>query len=553
VLRSAARSALRRVRRPTTRAWVFANRANRVTRYGLDLVLWSRLLASRRGPVPLEVPPALRRRKGVAHAAPRLHVSGPPAQVQHWDEGFEAVYANLFLNLKRPDWLSPVRYAHPAPAFPGIYLWDSAFIAQVWKPWDRAVAHEVNEAVLLQRDGDRLQHVAADVATSVFTQPPLVAWSAQRMFEEEAARPERARDFFEPLVGYNGWLYRERCFQSGPMAGLFFWEHPYESGVENAPRFSSRDESELADTRRMAAPDLSAYVLLQNEALAGMAELLGETRLRERFAGQAERLRELMNEHLWDERDGLYYDRDVDSGALVRSKTIASLLPLWAGVPSQERAERLLEHVLDEAAFNTLLPLPSVARDDADFSKDMWRGPVWINTAYGVLLGLQRYGFHDAASDLAYRLVDGVYQTYARCRRLFEFYDPERYDTEELHRKLGNRWKKFTLGDKPRPEFVGWTGLVNTLVVEYLVGYRCERGRATLTPRFPRAAEGLGFALRLPAENVAIEVDVLEERRARVVVRQGGQNEGTRRATIGFGETLDLGAPKRSASSHAPQ
>lgn len=523
----------------------FASRFNRSARYGLDLVLWSRLLASRRDPIPLDLPPALLAAKAVAHPPPALHVSGPPAEVAHWDEGFAAVYATLFLNLQMPNVLSAVRYAHPAPAFPGVYLWDSAFIAQVWKPWDLAVARDVNRAVIDLRDGDRLQHVVADLAQSAFTQPPVLAWSIAALHggRVDAAALHYLRHVYEPLVAYNRWLYRQRRLAGG----LFCWMHPYESGIDNAPRFSSRDERVLADTRPLAAPDLSAYVVLQNEALAEIAATLGREADAARFHEQAEALRARMNAYLWHEADGLYYDRHVHTGAFVRAKTIASLLPLWAGVPDAARAARLRDHLLDPAAFNTRLPLPSVARDDPAFEKDMWRGPVWINTAYAVILGLERYGYRHEAADLAFRLCEGVYRTYAEGRRLYEFYDPERHDTAELHRKRGNRWKRLTLGTKPRPEFVGWTGLVNTLVVEHLVGFRWEGGRRVLRPQFPPQAEGLGFSVRLPAEDLAISLEVCKDQRTRGTARSPA---GVRAFEVAFGEAVRL--DERFAEARTP-
>lgn len=529
---------LRHIKRPTVRAANFATRFNRITRYGLDLVLWSRLFAHRRGPIPVELPPALLELKGVEHQPPVLYVSGPPARVGHWDEGFAGVNAALFLNLQTPDILSSIRYAHPAPAFQGIYLWDSAFIAQVWKPWDLGVARDVNRAVIELRDGERLQHVVADFAQSSFTQPPVLAWSIALLHDwhREADGAEEYLDAcYKPLVSYNDWLYKNRCLRDG----LFFWEHPYESGVENAPRFSNTDESVLADTTQMAAPDLSAYVALQNEALAEMAEALGRRDEAEAFEAKAAVLRQKMNEVLWHEGDGLYYDRHVGTGEFVRSKTIASLLPLWAGVPGQEQAERLREHALDPNAFNTPIPLPSVARDDPDFEKDMWRGPVWINTAYGVILGLERYGFHEAAAELAYRLCDGVYRTYANCRRIYEFYDPERFDTRELNRKLGNRFKLLTLGNKPRPEFVGWSGLVNTLVIEHLIGFQRDEGHRLIQPRFPEEAVGLSFSLRLPSEALSLDVEVLEGMHTRGAFRS---NSGVRYFEADCGERISLDA-----------
>ena len=74
------------------------------------------------------------------------------------------------------------------------------------------------------------------------------------------------------VTGWWLWLQRRRRLQNG----LYAWAHAYESGVENAPRFGDREERRLRDTRRIAAPDLSAYAIIQCEALATMARLLGK-------------------------------------------------------------------------------------------------------------------------------------------------------------------------------------------------------------------------------------------------------------------------------------
>jgi len=485
----------------------------------------------------------LRENKGVTEPPPALHVSGRPALFGCWDEGFAAVYATLFFNLQKPDILSAIRYAHPAPSFQGVFLWDSAFIAQVWKPWDISVAEDVARAVIELRDESRLQHVVADFSQSAFTQPPLLAWSVEqlRQWSANLGDEEFELHYYRPLAAYNKWLYANRQHESG----LFYWAHPYETGIDNSPRFSSRDESKIVDTRRLASPDLSAYMVLQSDALAQMADALGHDMEARSYRDQAHRLRELTNRLLWCEADGLYYDRNIDTEEFIRSKTIAALLPLWAGIPNESHAARLRDHIVDPASFNSPIPLPSVALDDADFAKDMWRGPVWINVAYAVILGLQRYGFQHEAAELTFRLADGVYRTFAETRRLHEFYDPQRYDIEELHRKKGNRWKHFTLGSKPCSEFVGWTGLVNTLVIEQLIGFQRAGGRRWLAPDFPKQAIGLGFSLRLPTEQLAMSFDVLADRSVRAVVRDPS---GPTVYEIEPGGRVDLDAVPRAAS-----
>ena len=517
-------------------------RVRRLIIFGFEQIVLSRLFEGHR-PMAQGVTAALLKTKSIEELPPELTVTDDEGPVVHWTHGFSAANAALFLNLRNPDSLSPVRHARPSPSFQAIYLWDSAFIAQVWKWWSPPVAHDVLDSVIRHRDGDRLQHFVSEFSRSEFTQPPLIAWSLQRL--ADAADADQRRDWiakaYEPLRAYHAWLHQHRRLQNG----LYAWAHAYESGVENAPRFGDREERRLRDTRRIAAPDLSTYMVLQCEALAGMARALGKRDDATAFLSEANTIRGAVNAFLWDESEGYYFDRSTIDGHFIRARTIASILPLWAGIPDERRASALIEHVLDPGGFNTLIPLPSVAIDDPAFERDMWRGPVWINTAFAVIEGMRRYGFHEQAADFAYRLCDGIYRTYGRTGRFYEFYDPTSYAVRDLYRKRGNRWKAMTLGKKPVIDFVGWTGLVNTLAIETLFGVRQENGRRIMQPRFPKRAVGRTFALSLPLWETSIRLEVLE---GGAVQGRVETTEGMRRVKAKFGETVFLDAAQAAGA-----
>ncbi len=527
---------LRKLKHAWQNAVSAAVRLRRLLVFGFNLMLWSKVFKPDSFLTPAGE--ALLATKGIHRLPPTLDVRDGAGPVERWSRGFAGANAALFLNLHNPDALSPARYAQPAPPFRAIYLWDSAFIAQIWKVWDPEVAWDILRSVVAVRQGDRLQHYASDLGGSRLTQPPLLAWSFVQL--EPLVERERflrwAVAIYEPLRAYHLWLYGHRRLPNG----LFAWAHPYESGVENAPRFSSRDERRLLDTRSLGAPDFCTYVVLQCEALETIARLLGRDDDVAMYRDQANTLKAAVKEQLWHEEEGLYFDRDVNSGAFVRSRTIASLLPLWAGIPDGRQAALLRDHIVDPKAFNTVIPLPSVALNDAAFEKDMWRGPVWVNLAFAVIAGLKRYGFHPEAADLAFRLCEGVYRTFEHTGRFHEFYDPERPDVEQLHRKRGNLWKRLTLGSLPVTEFVGWSGLVNTLAVETLFGLQCSPEAARIQPCFPPRAEGLRFSLNLPSDSLSIELEVHAGGAVRGQCRAG---TGCIAIEAGFNEPVELLTP----------
>lgn len=518
----------------------------RLVLFGFEQLVLARLLERPSFIAP--VTEALLHTKGIQALPPELVVTDRDGTAASWTHGFSAVYAALFLNLRGPDDFCRSRYAYPGPPFRAIYLWDSAFIAQIWKWWDAPAAFDILDSVLEKRDGARLQHFASEYARSRFTQPPLIAWSLTKLAQ---ASPndffmERMRRAYPVLKAFNHWLFENRRLPNG----LFAWAHPYESGVENAPRFSSRDESRLSDTRKLAAPDFCTYMVLQCEALAEMAEALGEAGDVQHFSGKAERLREQTRCLLWVPQEGLFFDRNVETGAFVRTKTIASLLPLWAGIPEPDQARIMLQRILEPADFNSVIPLPSVALSDLNFERDMWRGPVWLNTAYGVIQGLLRYDYAQSASDLAYRLCEGVYETHAATGRFYEFYDPTETGVTKLHRKRGNRWKKWTLGAGPVADFVGWTGLANTLVTDVLFGLRRDPAGLSFCPRFPEYAAGKTFSLAMPAEGTTIEIHIEAKNlyRCKIARPDGAQTFRAR-----FGERLPVFEQRMTETAGAHQ
>ncbi|HUU42222.1 MAG TPA: trehalase family glycosidase, partial [Planctomycetota bacterium] len=164
------------------------------------------------------------------------------------------------------------------------------------------------------------------------------------------------------------------------------------------------------------------YLVNDMRYLMAMADHLGRVDEAEQWARRAQALADPVNEHLWDETDGFYYDR-TERGEPVRIMTAAGFLPLFAGIPDERRAERLLEHLLDPGKFWTPFPVPSVAVDEPCFEPDMWRGPTWVNVDLLIVLGLRRYAFADVARELTGKVLAGIEHWYCMEGAIYEFYD----------------------------------------------------------------------------------------------------------------------------------
>ena len=419
------------------------------------------------------------------------------------EKGYKEIFRCLEINLNAPLLKLKRRWAMPAGKYMACYLWDSAFISQIWKYWDEDVACEILFPLLdSQADDGRVPHFTSFLNQSNLTQPPLIAWALSGLKVEKR--------YLEPiyfkLKRFNQWLYLNRRFENG----LFFWKHPYESGIDNSPRFTDRSEKQRYDLTKLAVVDLNAYMVLQNQSLIKLAERLKEQNGEElerdvlEFKEKNRELIELIQRYLWDEEAGLYFDYDVFEERRISLNTIASFIPLVAKIPTETQAKRLKEHLENTNEYNTIIPLPSIAINDELFVKDTWRGPVWLNTAYLILKGLENYQYYELSGEFALRLIEGVFKTWQNEGSFYEFYDPERFDLRELTRKKGNLWKQITLGGKPVKNFVGWTGLVNPILIESILGY--DKLERTIQPKIPENLKGKTVALGFPQENLELEV-----------------------------------------------
>jgi neutral trehalase len=177
----------------------------------------------------------------------------------------------------------------------------------------------------------------------------------------------------------------------------------WESGQDDLPNWDDARFNEATGTLMMNCVDLNSLYALDAWCLAEIASILGRPLDVERYRGQYERTKSLVNARLWNEREGFYFDRYWD-GRFSAHKAVSAFLPLLAGIPDEPRAQRMLKHLLDPKKFWGDHVLPTVSRDDAAFRSDkqqIWRGAVAPPMNYLVYQGLKANGFDAVAFELA--------------------------------------------------------------------------------------------------------------------------------------------------------
>jgi glucosylglycerate hydrolase len=352
---------------------------------------------------------------------------------------------------------SPTLYPHQ-------WSWDSAFIAIGLAHLDtERAAGELRTLLAYQWKNGKIPHIvfnpdappesyfpgpehwasAADSPdappgpslTSGLCQPPVHAVAARHILLVAEARGEGVTEaekfLFEAYPKLFAWHRYLATFRDPEDSGLVTIYHPWESGTDNSPRWTSALErvevGEIPDYERLDldhVPDpaerptgdeydrfiwlvevikqarcddavlqrispflakdvlASAILVKANEALLDVAEVVSAPEEdRAMIRAWIERGREGLDER-WDPELGLCLDFDLRAGEPLKASTIAGFAPLIAGTGNAERLESLLS-VLESRAFTCnpelYKPLPpSTSPDDVGFSpRSYWRGPVW--------------------------------------------------------------------------------------------------------------------------------------------------------------------------------
>ncbi|HVV67395.1 MAG TPA: trehalase family glycosidase [Candidatus Saccharimonadales bacterium] len=320
-------------------------------------------------------------------------------------------------------------------------------------------------------------YAPSDIRTTGITQPPMLAEAVVQV-GKKLEWPERRlwyRTMYRGLLAYHEWLYAERDPHN---EGLILLVHPWETGLDNSPpwmgemhdhlmplwirliekmkfdkvinlfrrdgksvpldeRFSTIESLMLVDTQRrlrrkrydinkildhglFAIEDLvfNSILIRANTHLQEIAKSLREELPKELLESMKQTEKTL--EELWDPYSAQYYSRDFITHRLLKNPSIATLLPLYAGTISKERAQNLLRLIENEHAFGPAYPVPTVPLNSFWFRRKLyWQGPSWVNMNWLIIDGLKRYGFKDHAEALTESTVEMV-----RKSGCYEYFDP---------------------------------------------------------------------------------------------------------------------------------
>ncbi len=316
-----------------------------------------------------------------------------------------------------------------------------------------------------------------DVTTSGITQAPMLA-EAIVLIGEKLPLVERRTWYkltYPHILAYHEWLYDERDPHN---EGLVLQVHPWETGLDNSPpwmhelhdhqlpwwiraiekthadkvialfrrdghyapineRFSTIEALAMFDIQRrlrrknydidrilnhslFAIEDLAfnCIFIRANEHLRHIATSIRKELPAELHSDMAKSAKGL--EELWDPYTSQYYPRNFVTHNLIKEPSVSTLLPLYAGTISRERAAVLVKMLESDKLFGPAYPAPSVPLESSFFDPQRyWQGPTWVNTNWLIIDGLKRYGYKDHAEALTESTLEMISKN-----GIAEYYNP---------------------------------------------------------------------------------------------------------------------------------
>jgi hypothetical protein len=415
--------------------------------------------------------------------APRIAVGGA---FDHWEPALTAIFDGLAENALAPSDSLCYPWIRPAPSIHSQRLLDTALASRVWSLCNPEFARHAIESYLAyqvmdDQGGDQLHGWIPNVVTVRglglgLTGTPLLEWATWELFKKNGSLG-MLQEHFSHLFAFHLWLDYNRDLQK---TGLYSWIQPAESGFENAPRFDETPSGMLS------AVDFSSCVSIQLRSLINMATVLKEDTIRESLETRKAELDEWINTDLWDASRSFYFDR-VNSGddkdELIGPLAASGFYPLFAGIVPQDRLPKYLKHLTNADEFWTAFPVSHVSKSDPHYnSHQSSRGATYVPINYMIIKGLKGYGFRQVPGELAFQTISRVFDVYKKKQEFYEFYDSAAKKEDLSEDEAEGKASGIVL---PRPQYIGWTGLVANIYLEDMLGIEQQYDSILLDPSVP--------------------------------------------------------------------
>lgn len=282
--------------------------------------------------------------------------------------------------------------------------------------------------------------------TTGLTQPPVLGFVLEKMLEiskNASSVMSFIKTHIDKVYENHRYFYTNRDVHN---EGLVYIYHNWESGTDNSPvwdeiwetvdapqyTFQRKDTTHVDASQRPSDKEYNLYVHVieiakkyqyDDQKIAALSPFLVQDplfnamlirsnealiNLYKRIGGNQEKIDYLMhcqekskisfNEKLFDTDLNAYIYFDLRNNKSIRHITSSSFTPLYAGIPSKDRAERVVQVLLDRFGGEDQYLCASFDPTSELYNpKKYWRGPIWMNLNWLLYQGLKRYEYEALA------------------------------------------------------------------------------------------------------------------------------------------------------------
>lgn len=293
---------------------------------------------------------------------------------------------------------------------------------------------------------------------------PVFAWAELNVYNK-VSNKRRLKELLPILENHMQWI-NDKCRHEN---GLY--QAPVSAmNVLNGPR------------KDVAFPiDFNACVALNLLCLAEIADILNEKEIEFKYKRLYFTVKNRINEKMWDEETGFYYDLDKNESVLL-TKSLSAYWTLLADIPNKVKVDKMVPHLADPKIFGSEHPFPSLSISDTSFSDkgNGYCGSVFPELNYIVIKGIEKFGFFELAREYAMRHIYYVLETFSpsdetkresETATFWEAYNPQ---TEGPATWIRHPWF-------PRKDYILTIGLTTiSLMIENVIGMDINLPRKTI-------------------------------------------------------------------------
>jgi alpha,alpha-trehalase len=186
-----------------------------------------------------------------------------------------------------------------------------------------------------------------------------------------------------------------------------------ESGYDISFRFGPYG----ASTHHFAPVCLNSLLYKGEEDLARMSELLDRKKDADDWHKLAAERKQLVQQYLWDEKAGLFFDFDFESQVQSSYPYVTTFLPMWSGLATPQQAAAIMKNIGIFERPGGLVMSPNETGGQWDYPY------AWAPNQLLADEGIRRYGFNDDADRVSYEFLSNVAENFRRDGTIREKYN----------------------------------------------------------------------------------------------------------------------------------